>query len=189
MTPPDSIENPQAKWTKPITECIHCQYSLEGLAETGQCPECGNAYDKVGFAFSGPDRTRMIRIRRIGISIFLLLCLWSMWTTVPWSGTKAFNLVACSVTVVIWLTRAFVFRPSRVAINREALVVCTENDKDRSYPTREIDHLEITPSFGRIDIYFLNQANVSLGSHTILGSRESARAFVENVNSWLAEHR
>jgi hypothetical protein len=48
---------PDPQWSQAASVCIACGYSLEGLPQTGQCPECGATYEAFQLVLWGVPRT------------------------------------------------------------------------------------------------------------------------------------
>lgn len=55
----------------PITRCLNCDYSLEGLPKPGQCPECGEPHDSRSFELRGVRRPIFAAVLILAFLIFL----------------------------------------------------------------------------------------------------------------------
>jgi hypothetical protein len=193
-TPPDPLR---------LNACPACHYSLQGLGETGVCPECGEAFDRACVVLHGYARGTRANVgnARPWVAILLLLLpLIQLLTNPNFSGMKWFvlgGMVAAVILLFAW-RRFRTDAPGLVQVElsktgcRQFDVARRERERDTpptpwnvietieigAIPYRKMVHIKLMPGFRW---WQFSRAAVEA---EVAGGDELAYALREQIAEW-----
>ena len=168
-----------------IPLCPVCGYSLRGLPEDHQCPECGLCYDAASEIYSHvtPWALWVAIVAPSGtvLALFTLLGARDKWG--PFSWMSLFCVCAALVLLVLLLVRTGIMikRGALVAVMPDGLFLRLDRPEGAWIRWDSISRASVLPKL-RVAALFVKEARVVRSVGGVFKTHDDARRFVDQVN-------
>ena len=159
-----------------LERCPKCGYSLRGLPDEYDCPECGRAYDRSAVLFRGS---------LFWHSLYFALAIVAFITIAPvlWEGppgTLEIRTIVMMLGLLAWIIWRY-RRRSTIVVSARELSILSRNGPEQVYSLRDVTHIAYNVIMSEIRVYGADGELLTMLDHYDTPPPERAKRLVAVV--------
>ena len=169
--------------------CPECRYSLQGLPEKRNCPECGFLYDRNGQIFRRSP-TGLLLFGGVG-AIMSLTGFVLRWWFGEWFARGAGAAILATVGLMAVLTSAWRLKRQSpyVLVSRNDVRIVQPNGKERMVPINQIHSARWSRLHSAVFIMGHHGEELALITYRVLGTNRRLKQVASIITAYIESPR
>lgn len=175
-----------------MNQCFRCDYSLQGLSETGRCPECGLEFDRraVVVEQEHPFRKVVLILTSfltvlIGLRVCAVFFLGEPLGPVDLTLLMVIGSAVYLPAIPVWFMRP---RPNRAVVSDDGIWLIYNNGRVGKHPWSELGTISLDKVWGSVISRWDGDHRLVVVEYEFFRTMRRTSKFIAAIEAWRRQH-